>query len=251
MTAASMFAVTLLALAGLAGCGGSVDGTLVKEAGVHGDRLEKVYALYTKDVLAKLSSRDLKDIDAALAANDLKRATPGDLRRAQDSIRSRIARLEAYQSELKAANDQLKRTPKPNFNGGLDEDFANGEFAKAYASATGSVERYTTADLGAVKHAFSSLEKYLDFLEQWEEFVADNDTSGLVSAGEASDQALKRLRTTGRRIDRRGSLSGKIKPLVDRMASAASDSAQLTTLIDDLKKRYPKSFLAIHVVEEK
>lgn len=236
---------------GLSGCGDSIDPTLLKEAGIHGEALEKVYVLYNKDVLRKVSSRDLKDINAALKAGDLKKATPGDVRRAQDEIQSRIKTLERFVSQIKSANRKLKNTPEPNFSGGLDKDFAHDEFAKAYADTTSAVERYTTADLAVVNRAFSSLEKYLDFLEQWEEFLDDGDTGNLVSTGEASDKALARLKKASDRIDRRGSLNSKIGPLVDRMASAATNSSQLTELVAELKKQYPKSFLAIHVVEKK
>ncbi len=243
-------AALALALA-ISGCGDSVNATLVKEAGVHGEALEKVYVLYNKDVLKKVSSRDLKDINAALKAGDLKQATPGDVRRAQSEIQSRIRTLERFVSQIKTANRKLKNTPEPNFSGGLEKNFAHDEFAKAYSDTTSAVERYTTSDLGVVNLAFSSLEKYLDFLEQWEEFLTDSDTDDLVSSGKASDKALARLKKASDRVDRRGSLSGKISPLVDRMASAATNSSQLKELVSQLKKDYPKSFLAVHVVEKK
>ncbi|MBI5311199.1 MAG: hypothetical protein HZB14_09300 [Actinobacteria bacterium] len=241
----------LLAVAALAGCGSSLDPTLVEEAGVHGNQLEKVYALYSQDVLSKVSNRDLKDINAALAANDLKKATPGDLRRAQTEIASRIRTLTKFERKLRAENKKLKDTPEPNFDDGLEDDFTNNEFADAYAQSTTHIERYTTADLAAVKIVFSSLEKYLDFLEQWEEYLNDDDTSGLVSAGEASDAALARVQKTSRRIDSRGTLNSKLDPLVDKMASAATNSDQVADLIRELKEKYPNSFLSKHVVEKK
>ncbi|MGB0890560.1 MAG: hypothetical protein ACPGWS_09780, partial [Solirubrobacterales bacterium] len=105
-----------------AGCGGSVDEALVEEAGVHGDALELVYALYNKDVLEKSSTRDLKDINKALEANDLSQATKGDVRRAQTEIQSRIDELDDYRNELTRANTKLKKTPMPDFAGGLDDD---------------------------------------------------------------------------------------------------------------------------------
>ena len=64
------------------GCGASVDQSLVDQAGKHGNALEAVYALYNQDVLKIAPNRDLKDVNAALKANDPKKATEGDLRRA-------------------------------------------------------------------------------------------------------------------------------------------------------------------------
>lgn len=246
---ATAIAVVTTALA-LAGCATTVDATLIKEAGVHGDRLEIVYDLYNEDVMKDVSKRDLKGVNEALKAGDLKKATPGDVRRAQSEIRSRIKRLEKFVREIKRANAKLKDTARPNFTDRLEDDFANGEFAKAYTETTKTVERYVDRDLDSIDIVFDSLEKYLDFLEQWEEFLNDGDTSGLVAAGEASDKAVARLNRMTKRIDDRGALSKKIKPLVDRMASAASDSSQLNTLVDELKKDYPKSFLSVHMVEK-
>ncbi|HEX7436016.1 MAG TPA: hypothetical protein VF308_04865, partial [Caldimonas sp.] len=115
--AAAVFAAALVITFVLAGCGGnSIDDTLVKETGAHGVQLEKVYNLYNQDVLKKVSSRDLKGINAALKAGDLKQATPGEVRRAQDEINSRIKRLDKFVAALKAANRKLKSTPEPNFS---------------------------------------------------------------------------------------------------------------------------------------
>lgn len=243
-----------VALAGcalaLSGCGASVDDKLVTQTGVHGDQLEIVYALYNDESIAKFSSRKLKDVDAALAAGDLKKATAGDLRRAQDEIQSRIDKLEAAVAKIRKENKKLKAIPLPSFSSGLDDSFANKEFAQAYQDVTKNVERYTTTDIAAVGLVFNSLEKYLDFLEQWEEFIADDDTSGLVAAGESSDKALAKLNKTGKKMDRREDLPKVVSPLVKTMAAAASDSAQLTTLLDDVREEYPKNFLSIHVVEK-
>jgi hypothetical protein len=245
----SIFAVG--ATLALAGCGSSVDETLVTESGVHGNQLERVYVLYSRDTFGDATNRDFKDINAALKAKDLKQATPGDLRRAQAELRSRIKRVEKAVTELRAANRKLKATPEPNFKDGLKDSFANSEFAKAYATTTDDVERYTASDLASAGLAFTALEKYLDFLEQWEEFVTNNDTAGLVTAGEGSDKALSRLKAAGKRVDQRGTLSSKIRPQVARMSTAASDSAELADLIGQLKEQYPKSFLAVHIVEKK
>lgn len=231
------------------GCGSSVDETLVKQSGEHGNALEAAYVLYNKDVLEKTSSRDLKDINKALEANDLKKATEGDVRRAQEEIQSRIDELSKYSDQLTAANRKLKKTPLPEFSKYLDDDTNNDQFAEDYEQTTNTVEKYTTAGLGAVKYGFSALEKYLDFLEQWEEYLQDDDTGGLVSAGEASDKALAALTKKAAAVDRGGTLTAKIDPLVGSMADAATDSSQLTSLVEDLKKQYPKSFLAVHLVE--
>lgn len=240
----------LVAAIAFGGCGEAVEDSLVESAGVHGNALEEVFVLQNQNVLSKVSSRDLKDINAALAANDLKRASAGDLRRAQSEIRSRIRRLEKYEQSIKDAARKLKAMPKPDFVGGLDDDAEHDAFAKAYASTTNQVERFTSSDAGAVKSAFNSMKSYLAFLEQWEQFVKSNDTSGLLSAGQASDKALARLKSTTERLQRRGSVNSKIEPLVDDMAAAASESPQLTTLVDELKKQHTKSFLAVHIVEK-
>lgn len=239
----------LLAIA-VGGCGASVDEELVKQSGVHGDALEQVYVLYNEDVLEKASTRDLKDINAALEANDLKKATEGDVRRAQGEIDSRIDELGEYSNDLSTANRKLKKTPMPKFSEYLDDDTSNDQFAEDYEQTTATVERYTTAGIGAVKYGLSALEKYLDFLEQWEEFLQNDDTAGLVSAGEASDKALATLTKKAAAVDRGGTLTTKIDPLVGSMAEAATDSSQLTKLVEDLKEQYPKSFLAVHLVEK-
>ncbi len=246
---AATFTIAVLAVFAT-GCSGSVDEALVEEAGVHGDALELVYALYNKDVLEKSSTRDLKDINKALEANDLSKATMGDVRRAQTEIQSRIDELDDYRKELTRANTKLKRTPMPDFAGGLDDDASNDQFTEDYEQTTKTVERYTTAGLAAVKFGFSALEKYLDFLEQWEEFLDDDDTGGLVASGESSDKALEALKKKAAAVDRGGTLSTKIDPLVGSMAEAATDSPQLQTLVEDLKEQYPKSFLAVHLIEK-
>lgn len=234
----------------VSGCGASVDEELVKQSGAHGDALETVYVLYNKDVLEKTSSRDLKDINSALEANDLSKASEGDVRRAQGEITSRIDELAKYSKDLTTANRALKKTPLPKFSEYLDDDANNNQFADDYEQTTTTVERYTTAGLGAVKYGLSALEKYLDFLEQWEEFLQNDDTTGLVSAGEASDKALATLTKKAAAVDRGGTLTAKIDPLVGSMAESATDSSQLTALVEDLKEQYPKSFLAVHLVAQ-
>lgn len=234
-----------------AGCGSSLDSAFVKQTGVHSTQLETVYTLYSKDVLSKVSNRDLKDINAALAASDLKKATPGDLRRAQAEITSRIKTLEKFSRRLKAENTKLKKTEMPAFATGLDANVNSKQFADAYKDSTTLVERYTTADLATVKVVFSSLEKYLDFLEQWEQYLTDNDTTDLVESGKASDTALAKVNKVRTRLKARASLSSKLNPLVDQMALAASNESQIADLIREMKKQYPDSFLSKHVVEKK
>jgi hypothetical protein len=240
-------AATVIALAG---CGASAPAALVTQSGQHGDALEAVYVLYTSDPLSKASTRDLKDINAAIAAKDLKQATPGDVRRAQREIRSRIDDLDVFIAKVRKANRKLKTTKLPDFAGGLEDDPANDNFAKAYADISGSIQRYTTADLAAAPIAITALERYLAFLEQWEEFLIDDDTDGLVEAGEKSDAAYAKLARKGRQIKRREDLNKKIGPLVEQMAGSASDSSQLTDLVEQVKKQYPDSFLAKHLVEK-
>lgn len=218
---------------------------------MHGDQLEKVYVLYNEEVLSDVSSRDLKDVDAALEAGDLKKATAGDLRRGQAELRSRVKRLEAFERKMREAAKTLRTTPKPNFAGGLDDDFEQQEFAKAYTATTNAIQRSTTRDLAALPVVYGSLEAYLDFLEQWEQYVTNGDIAGLIASGKASDKARSKLNATVKRMERQTDLSDTIDPHVDRMASAASNSAQLTTLIDELRADYPKSFLPVHLVEKK
>jgi len=243
-------AVICIAL-GISACGTSVDPTLKKQAGVHGTALEKVYALYTKDVLAQASTRDLKAINAALAASDLKKATKSDVRQAEAAIRARMKTIQAYGRQLKTANQQLKNTPPPDWSTGLNDSVASKQFAGAYTKTTQYVEGYTTRGLATLPLAYASLQKYEAFLKQWEQYLANGDTNQLLSTGQASDKALARLKAADRREKRGSSLSQKIGPQVDAMASAASDSSELTDLIDELKKDYPKSFLSVHIVEKK
>ncbi len=233
-----------------AGCGASVPNSLVEQTGVHGDALEQVYALYTSDALSKASTRDLKDINAALAANDLKKATPGDVRRAEDEIQSRIEDIDAFVKKIRAANKELKATPLPDFAAGLDDEPASDQFANAYEKTTKEIERYTTADIAAAPVALASLERYLDFLEQWEEYLIDDDTDGLVAAGEKSDSAYAKLNRKSKALNARTDLNKAIQPQVDRMAAAASDSGQLTDLVEKIKEQYPDNFLSKHLVEK-
>jgi hypothetical protein len=247
--------IVVLALAALsaivfAGCGATAPESLVKQTGVHGDQLEKVYALYTSDPLSKASTRDLKDINAALAANDLKKATPGDVRRAEEEIQSRIKDVDEFVDEIRVENKKLKDTPLPDFAEGFESDPANAQFANAYTDTTKEIQRYTTADLAAAPIALTALERYLDFLEQWEEFLIDDDTDGLVAAGEKSDAAYKRLEKTSRKTKAREDLNKKITPLVDKMAAAASESAQVSDLVEQVKKQYPENFLSKHLKEK-
>lgn len=247
-------ALAIAACAGafaLTGCTSSLDAAFIKSAGEHGTQLEKVYALYSKDVLSKVSNRDLKDINAALAASDLKKATAGDLRRAEAEIASRIETLEEFERDLKAENQKLKKLEIPDFDTELGDDVNSKEFDAAYRDSTNLVEKYTTADLKAVKVVFTSLEKYLDFLEQWEEYLTDDDTSNLVETGEASDKALARVNKLSARLKSRGTLTSKLDPQADKMALAASNSDTIADFVLEMKEKYPKSYIAKHVVEKK
>lgn len=244
----TLLIVSVSAIA-LSGCGGSVDESLVKSAGEHGNALEEVYVLYNKDVLSKTSSRDLKAINSALAANDLKKASTSDVRKAQKEIDSRIDELSEYDDDLTAAYEKLKDTPMPDFAGGLDDDAANDDFTKDYEQTTETIETYTKRGISAIGVGEDALGEYLDFLQQWEEFLVSDDTGGLVAAGEDSDAALARVNKAVARVDRGGTLNTKIDPLVQSMAESATDSSQLNSLVEDLKDQYPKSFLAVHLVE--
>lgn len=242
--------IAAFAAVALSGCGGSVDESLVKSAGEHGNALEEVYVLYNKDVLSKTSSRDLKAINSALAANDLKKASTSDVRKAQKEIDSRIDELSKYERDLEAAYEKLKDTPLPDFAGGLDASEANEDFTKDYTQTTETIQSYTKRGLSAIGVGEDALGEYLDFLEQWEEFLVSDDTGGLVAAGEDSDAALERVNKAVARVDRGGTLNTKIDPLVQSMAESATDSSQLNSLVEDLKDQYPKSFLAVHLVEK-
>lgn len=233
------------------GCGGSVSASLVKELGAHSTALEKVYALYTSDALSDSSNRNLGDVNRALAKKDLNQATVGDLRRAQSEIRRRLDRIDRVVNKLRTANRALKKTPDPNFLGGLDDGLASQQFSTAYTAITEATERYTTADLAGVGVATGALERYLDFLEQWEEYADSKDTDGLLAAGKASDKALARLNRLDKRIKSRDDLSDKISPEVDRIAASAGDSSEISDLIVELQKQHPQSFLAKHLKPKK
>lgn len=244
-------ALTLLVVAAVfVGCGSSVDQTFVNQAGMHGNALEAVVALYNQNVLEKTSNRDLDAINEALEENDLSAASVGDVTSAQKEIQSRLRELTRYQSRLAKANRKLKTTPVPDFDAGLDASAANEQFAKDYQQTTDTIERYANRGLGAVKLGVSALKKYLTFLERWERFLRSDDTGGLVAAGEASDKALSRLNKAATSVDRGGTLPDKLQPLVDSMARSANQSDQLESLVSDLKDQYPKSFLAVHLVEQ-
>ena len=234
----------------LAGCGSSTDSGLVKQAGVHGNALEEIYKLYGSDVLDNVSNRDLKDVNAALEAEDLNKATAGDLRRAQAEIADRIDELEKFRKRLVAADRKLRRTPEPDFKASFDKSFATDKFAEDYSEVTQLTEKAGRDGILVVRYAVSSFEKYLDFLEAWEGYLGDNDTSRLSATAEASDKSLARLQRQIRIAERGGDLGKRLDPLIEDMADAASDEAQIQDLITDLKADYPESFLPVHIVEK-
>jgi HPt (histidine-containing phosphotransfer) domain-containing protein len=241
--------VSTISIFALTGCGASVDPALVKTAGRHGDVMQVNYKLLTKKVLEDASTRDLKDINAAIKAGDLKKATPGDLRRAEGEIQHRIDSVVDYRRDLVRANATLRRTAVPEFGDYLDDDGTVMIFTDAYDNSTRIIKRGGTAAVASTKVALSFLERYLDFLEQWEEYLADNDTTGLESSAKASDKALATLNRRQRGLERATNVTPELKREVDRMAKAASSNKQLAELITQLKKDYPNSFLAKNIKE--
>lgn len=247
------FPALILAIGALAlsGCGSSVDQTLVDQAGAHGNALETVYALYNQDVLKSASSRDLKDVNAALKAKDPKKATEGDLRRAQEEIDSRIETLDKYKAKLSAANKKLRKTPAPDFAASLDKSSDSEKFAADYKQTTKITENTGTAAVGALSYATSAFEKYLDFLEAWEGYLGDGETARFVSTASASDKAYAKLQRQIKIVEAKGTLTKRLDPLVGEMADAASSDSQIADLISELRDQYPKSFLPVHIVEKK
>lgn len=231
----------------LAGCGASVDPALVKSAGEQGEILETNYALLSKDVLKNASTRDLKDVNAAIESGDPDKATAGDLRRAQGEIRHRINVLAAARKSVAVANAKLRKAADPDFEKYLSDSEEVAQFSDDYAETTKIVQRTGTETLAVVSVALNALEKYLDFLEQWEEYASDKDTAGFESSANASDAALAKLAKRRSGIEK--GVDQKVRSLVDSMADAASADSELNALIGDLKDQYPKSFLAVHIVE--
>jgi hypothetical protein len=246
----AVLTISLFALA-LSGCGSSVDPALVESAGKHGNALEAVYAAVTKQLMKNASTRDLKDVNRALRAKDPKQATAGDLRRAQGEIQHRINVLASYKRTLAAANRKLHSTPPPDFADDLDKSKESEDFAAAYTKTTRAVERSGAAASVATRYALTALERYLDFFEQWEEYVTRDDTAGFLSSAEASDSAVATMKKKIAVVDRNGGLSRRIDPYVGEMADAASNDGQIAQLITDLRDQYPKSFLPVHIVEQK
>lgn len=244
---AALTAAACLAFA-LAGCGSTVDPALVKSAGEQGNALQASYAALSKDVLANASTRDLKDVNAAIKAGDPNKATAGDLRRAQGEITHRINVLAAAGRTVAAANLKLRKTPLPDFEKYLSDSTEVSQFSGDYAKTTKTVQRTGTETVAVVSVAVTALEKYLDFLEQWEEYVTDKDTAGFQSSANASDAAVAKLEKRRAGIDR--GVDQRVRALVDQMAEAASSDDELNSLIDDLKDQYPKSFLSVHIVEK-
>lgn len=239
--------LAVLVLAALGGCGSSVDPALLKTAGDHGDQLQQNYSLLGKKILRDASTRDLKDINAALAAGDLKRATPGDLRRAEGEIDDRIDAVEKYRRQLLAAGASLRKTTKPDFEQYLGNSSSVASFSGSYSDVTTKIRRGSTATIAATGIALRFLERYLDFLEQWEELVTRGDSSGLEASAAASDRALADLERRKRQLDRLTQSIGALNEPVDQMARAASADADLSALVSELKQSYPKSFLAVHL----
>lgn len=246
LAAALTLAFTALALAG---CGSSADPALVQSAGKHGNLLETNYALLASEVLKNASTRDLKDVNAALKAGDPKKATPGDLRRAQGEIEHRINVIASYRKKLAAANVDLRRAALPDWSKYLDASDAVSSFSADYASSTKIIRQSGTATLSATTLALNALERYLDFLEQWEEYVTSDDSAGFESSAQASDKAVATLERRKAALARDAAVSGRLQTLAGEMADAASDDSQLNDLIDSLKNDYPKSYLAVHIVE--
>lgn len=244
---AALVAIGALAIAG---CGASVDQELVDSAGVHGNALEAVYATYNQDVLKSASTRDLKDVNAALKAKDPKKATAGDLRRAQDEIASRIDKLEAYRKKLAAATRKLSTTPAPDFAGSLDKSTDSEKFAADYKKSTQITQSTGTAAVKALRYGTSAFEKYLDFLEAWEGYLSTNETKNFVSTANASDKAYTRLQRQIKIVEAKGGLTKRLDPLVSGMVAAASNDSQIADLISKLREDYPKSFLPVHIVEK-
>lgn len=234
----------------LIGCGNSVDPALVNSAGQHGNALEAVIVQLQSNALDNASSRDLKDINRAINAGDLRKATPGDVRRGQSEIRSRIDKLDSMRSKMLAATGKLRRTPIPNFKAYLEQNQNTESFVSAYTKATKAVTRSSGVVLVATRVAMTSLERYLDFLEEWEELLASDDTDNLVASAKASDKALATLNRRKSTLKIAGDPTIELKILVNQMASAVSNDAQLKSLIDALKKDYPKSFLSVHIIEK-
>ncbi|MGK2878710.1 MAG: hypothetical protein ACSLFF_09095 [Solirubrobacterales bacterium] len=245
----SAFILTIGAVA-LSGCGASVDQSLLDQAGKHGNALEAVYALYNQDVLKSSSARDLKDVNAALKASDPKKATEGDLRRAQEEIDNRIEKLDDYKSKLSAANKKLRTTPAPDFAAALDKSSDSEKFAASYKKTTEITQKTGTAAVGALRYATSAFEKYLDFLEAWEGYLDDGETATFVSTANASDKAYAKLKRQIAIVEAKGSLTKRLDPLVGEMADAASNDSQIADLISKLREDYPKSFLPVHIVEK-
>lgn len=244
--AATVF-VALLFAAALSGCGTSVEPALVKSAGEHGDALEQNYAQLSAKVLKNTSTRDLKDINAAIKAGDLKKATPGDLRRAEDEVQRRIDAVAEARRKVLSANLELRRTPLPDFEKYLDDSSEVRDFSDDYGTTTTTIRSAGSTTLLGMSVALTSLERYLDFLEQWEQFVDDGDTDGLEATARESDKAAARLDRIKLKIDNLDVLDRRLERLIGRMAAAASEDSQLNKLIEELKKQYPKSYLAKHI----
>lgn len=235
----------------LAGCGASVDPALVTSAGNHGNALEANVVLLQSDVLDDASSRDLKDINAAIDAGDLRKATPGDVRRGQGEIRHRINTLASFRRKMLAAGRKLRNTPTPNFKAYLEKNNNSVTFVDSYSQATRAISRSSAVTLTAISIALTSLERYLDFLEQWEELLVNDDTDNLVDSAKKSDKALATLNRRKTALKLAGNPTLVLKVLVDKMAAATSADSQISALIDELRKQYPKSFLPVHIVEKK
>lgn len=231
-----------------AGCGTSIDPALVKSAGEQGNILETNYALLSKDVLKNASTRDLKDVNSAIESGDPDKATAGDLRRAQGEINHRINVLAAARRPLAKANLALRKAELPDFEKYLSSSDDVSQFSDDYAETTKIVQRTGTETLAVVSVALTALERYLDFLEQWEEYATDKDTAGFQSSANASDAAVAKLLKRRSSVD--SGVDAKVRKLVDGMADAASNDGELNALVDDLKDQYPKSFLSVHIVEK-
>lgn len=239
-------ALAVLALSA-SGCGDSVDPALVTQSGRQGEALESSYSLLTKDLFENASTRKLKRVDAALKAGDLKRASARDVRLAQSEIRRRIGLLGRFQQSLAASRRTLRRRELPEFERYLGNSAAVRSFSADYASTTKLVLGAGAAGVTASRVVLTYLERYLEFLEQWEQYLASDDTAGLVADANASDRALAEVNRRKAQLRRRGDISGPTDRLIAKMAQAASEQAGLAQLIGELKKSYPDSFLAVHM----
>jgi hypothetical protein len=242
--AAALFVLLTLAVAG---CGSSVDPALVESAGKHGDVLQRNVTLLESNVLSDINLNHLDKLDMS---GDPKNASESKLKQVKAANQKNIDKVAKYRRQLAGANVKLRRTALPEFSKYLDSTTETKKFSADYAKTSQIIRRGGTLVIAASRIASNTFNELNDFLDEWILYKRGGSASEFKSAGEQSMDALNKMGGRIDKIKRQAEIAEELDKLVDSMADAASNDAQLSDLISTLRDDYPDSFLPKHIVEK-